>query len=288
MTMIYNRFIKKSIPVTLLLCFSYVNTVCQYYYKDLVSVQQINQNFQLYKANKIKSVKLKSFQGESPVTEGFIGEQTVNLAKNTVVTYTKTADAGESFFTAFYDSHGMLIKTTDSTGESVSTSAYEYDSNSRLSKISHETHAADRSSAITEVHLWEYNPNGKPGKMIVIKNLRDSTIVNFTLDGQGNVTEEQAFRKGLPQSKIFYYYDTMNRLTDVVRYNDRARRLLPDYMFEYDENGELSTFTVVPEGSNDYQKWYYKYDDTGLKVVEFCFNKKNQLLGKVEYNYTEG
>jgi hypothetical protein len=43
--------------------------------------------------------------------------------------------------------------------------------------------------------------------------------------------------------------------------------------------------TVVPEGSDDYQKWYYTYDDNGLKQAEFCYNKKNQLLGKIEYSY---
>ena len=46
------------------------------------------------------------------------------------------------------------------------------------------------------------------------------------------------------------------------RYHEKAKRLLPDYMFEYEENGELSTMTVVPEGSSDYQKYYYKYDET--------------------------
>ena len=84
---------------------------------------------------------------------------------------------------------------------------------------------------------------------------------------------------------MFYYYDDKNRLTDIVRFNEKLKQLLPDYIFEYEDNGELSTMTVIPEGSSDYQKWYYKYDDSGLRLAEFCYNKKTELLGKIEYDY---
>jgi hypothetical protein len=73
-----------------------------------------------------------------------------------------------------------------------------------------------------------------------------------------------------------------------VRFNAKAQRLLPDYIFEYEENGDLSTMMVVPEGSSDYQKWYYKYDEGGLKLIDFCYNKRNELQGKIEYQYTTG
>jgi hypothetical protein len=44
---------------------------------------------------------------------------------------------------------------------------------------------------------------------------------------------------------------------------------------------------VVPEGSNDYQKWLYEYDDKGLKTKESCFNKKKELMGRIEYSYNK-
>lgn len=271
---------KKILLLTIVLRFSCYTAISQYYYKDLVTTQQTNENFQVYKANRINHVKLNSFQGSSPVTEGFVCEQTVNLNQNKVVTYTKTADIGESFFTAFYNPQGLLIKTIDSTEESAGLSIYQYDANNRLIQLRHETHAADNSSSTTESHYWEYTDDGNPKKMFRIKNTVDSTIIEFTIDEKGNVIQEEAFRKKISQGKIYYYYDDKNRLTDVVKYNVKARRLLPDYIFEYEENGELSTMTIVPEGSNDYQKWYYKFDETGLKLVEFCYNKKMNCLEK--------
>jgi len=274
-----------SIIILSLTCLS---AASQYYYKDLVTTLQTNKTFQLYKANKINQVTLNSFQGNTPVTEGFVGGQKVSLAQNKVVTYTKTSDRGENFFTAYYNTKGQLVKTIDSLEESTAVSLYQYDALNRLIQISQETHAVDNSSSTTEKHYWTYKADGKPETMLRIKNKIDSTLIKISLDKKGNVAEEEALRKGRSTGKIFYYYDEMDRLTDVVRYNVKAGRLLPDYMFEYEENGELSTLTLIPEGSSDYQKWYYKYDDTGLKLAEFCYNKRNELLGKIEYDYTAG
>lgn len=274
-----------SIIILSLTCLS---TASQYYYKDLVTTTQTNKTFQLYKANKINQVTLNSFQGNIPVTEGFKGGQKVSLAQNKVVTYMNTADRGENFFTAYYNDKGLLIKTIDSLEEAAGVSLYQYDALNRLIQISQETHAVDNSSSTTELHYWSYRADGKPETMLRVKNKTDSTLIKIGLDEKGNVAEEEAFRKGRSAGKIFYYYDDVNRLTDVVRYNFKAGRLLPDYMFEYEENGELSTLTLIPEGSSDYQKWYYKYDDNGLKLAEFCYNKINELLGKIEYDYSAG
>lgn len=274
--------------VTMLLMITTSPAISQYFYKDIVSVQQINETYRLYKSNKVSKVTLNSYQGNTPVTEGFICEQKVNLQRNEVVTYTKTLDAGESFFIANYQPQALLFKTTDSSNESVSNSSYQYDAANRLIAIHQVTHANDTSSFFTEAHYWQYTTSGKPLKMLRIKNSTDTTVVNFTIDEKGNVTEEDITSKTARNQKIYYYYDDKNRLTDVVQYREKAKRLLPDYMFEYEENGELSTMTVVPEGSSEYQKYFYKYDDNGLKVIEFCYNKKNELLGKVEYHYTVG
>ena len=258
-------------------CFS------QYYYKDLLTTREVNHNFLLYKTSKVTRIKLNSFQGNTPVTEGFICEQ--KLSANQMVTYTKTADAGEAFFTASYNPKSLLVKTVDSTEETVSITRYDYDEEDRILNISNETRARDGSSQTDEVHTWQYNQAGKPVKMIRIKNKRDTTTVQFTLDEKGNVAEEGR-SGGREAEKIYYYYDDQNRLTDIVRYNNVAKRLLPDYIFEWEENGELATMLVVPEGSSDYLKWYYKYDEAGLKAIDFCYNKRKELQGKIEYNYS--
>ncbi len=42
---------------------------------------------------------------------------------------------------------------------------------------------------------------------------------------------------------------------------------------------------VVPEGTDNYQKWHYTYNEAGLKTKEACYNKRKQLLGRIEYEY---
>ena len=120
--------------------------------------------------------------------------------------------------------------------------------------------------------------------MVKIKNGKDTTYYSFVLDEKGNVVEENGVSRGKKIPAVFYYYDEQNKLTDIVRYNIAARRLLPDYVFEY-ENGRLATMMVVPEEGTDYQKWYYSYDEDGLKILDACYSKSKVLIGTIEYAY---
>jgi hypothetical protein len=78
----------------------------------------------------------------------------------------------------------------------------------------------------------------------------------------------------------------LNRLTDIVRYNRKAKALLPDFLFEYDEKGLLRQMVQVQNGTTGHLTWKYQYAANGLKQREYCYNKNKQLLGKFEYNYT--
>ena len=122
--------------------------------------------------------------------------------------------------------------------------------------------------------------------MLKIKNGRDTTFIRFILDEKGNIAEERATRNKTDLPTIFYYYDADNRLTDIVRYSLKAKRLLPDNVFEYGEGGKLSSMLVVPDGSNDYLKWLYEYNEKGLKIKESCFSRQKELLGRIEYQYS--
>ncbi|HSC39464.1 MAG TPA: hypothetical protein VLD19_16385, partial [Chitinophagaceae bacterium] len=101
----------------------------------------------------------------------------------------------------------------------------------------------------------------------------------------GNPGEEKVVRNRVSLGSTFYYYDAQNRLTDIARYNKKADRILPEYMFEYNDAGQVSQMIVVPEGTSDYQTWKYAYNANGLKQQEACYSKQKQLLGKVEYSY---
>jgi uncharacterized protein RhaS with RHS repeats len=137
----------------------------------------------------------------------------------------------------------------------------------------------------TEQHLWQYDAQGRPSGMLKIKNGSDTTFVRFTTDEKGNIAEEHSSRKNIQLPTVYYYYDAAHHLTDIVRYNLKAQKLLPDYIFEYDENNRLISMLIVPEGTSDYMKWLYGYNDKGLKIKEACFSKQKQLLGRIEYQY---
>ena len=122
--------------------------------------------------------------------------------------------------------------------------------------------------------------------MLKVKNGNDTTFVRFVLDEKGNVAEERAMRTKTDLPVIYYYYDTDSRLTDIVRYSLKAKRLLPDNIFEYGDDGRTSSMLVVPDGSNDYLKWLYDYNEKGLKARESCISRQKELLGKIEYQYT--
>ena len=122
--------------------------------------------------------------------------------------------------------------------------------------------------------------------MLRIKNRIDTTYVDFRLDEKGNVAEETEIHKGVRTEPVYYYYDTGNRLTDIVRYNRKAKRLLPEYMFEYSPSNQVIQKITVPSNSDNYLIWRYQYNPQGLKTKEVIYNKQKQLTGKVEYQYS--
>ncbi len=261
----------------------------QYYYKDLVSTRENAAQWQLYRTNKVSSVRLSSFEADGKPTEGFLGEQVVTAGIPEVVTHTKSTGTADSWIITDYSPLGSLIKNTDTSDTYQNASTYRYDEKGRLISISDTSLETDNQFREFELHLWSYdNPAHpeQPTAMLKIKGGNDTTSVRFVLDEQGNVAEERAIRRGANMPVIYYYYNADNRLTDVVRFNIKAQRLLPMKMFEY-EDGRLSSALIVPEeGNNFYQKWYYVYDEKGLKAKDFCYNKQKELLGTIEYQYS--
>ncbi|MEO6453248.1 MAG: hypothetical protein ABIN97_04210, partial [Ginsengibacter sp.] len=116
------------------------------------------------------------------------------------------------------------------------------------------------------------------------KNDTELSAVNFKVDENGNVIEEEEALKNGIRKKYFYYYDDKNNLTDVVHYNERAKRLLPDYMYEYSSTGQLNQMITTEEGGG-YYIWRYAYNDQNLRESEKCFSKERKLLGSVQYIY---
>jgi len=256
----------------------------QYYYKDLVTTRQNERRWSLYRDNGVKSVKLSSFERDGKPAEGFTGDQEVS--GESLTTHTKASGNAESWITATYTPQGLTQKITDTTDTYRSTSDYQYDAEGRLQSILNTSIETDNHLRDVEQHIWYYDAAGKPSSMLKVKNGNDTTFVRFVLDEKGNVAEERAIRNKTDLPVIYYYYDTDGRLTDIVRYSLKAKRLLPDNIFEYGDDGRTSSMLVVPDGSNDYLKWLYDYNEKGLKSRESCISRQKELLGKIEYQYT--
>jgi YD repeat-containing protein len=233
---------------------------------------------------KVRSVKVMSYESSGEPTQDFEGSQEINGNFTNITTRFKTALSGESELTTYFNATGQLIRTVDTTDGAGSVSDYVYDDAGRIKRITNVSTSAGGHQE-KEVHNWTYDEQGRPQKMLRIKNETDTAYINFVLDEKGNVAEENSTRKGRQLPSYYYYYDDKNRLTDVASYNQKAKRLLPVYIFEYNAAGDISAMMVVPEGSDNYQKWYYEYGQRGLKIKETCYDKRKQMLGRIEYEY---
>ena len=279
-----NKLLITRCTAIIVICGIALSAKAQYYYKDIVVTGQTNANYKILRDNKVNHVTLNP-AGVDPSQKMVELEQTVYASKNLVITYTKVPNATESWLKAYYNTGGLLVKTVDSSADYVNSSLYEYDAAGKLTNISSNAVPVN-DPAETEIHQWTYNSAGQPVQMLKIKNGNDTTFVTITPDEQGNPAEEKAERKKGNLGTTFYYYDAQHRLTDVARYNKRANRILPDYMFEYTESSQLSQMIVVPEGSADYQTWKYSYNPQGLKEKDVCFSKQKQMVASIDYVYS--
>lgn len=261
----------------------------QYYYKDLVGTHETNSLMGLYLASGVRSVSLKSYNPDGSETANFLAGQIIDPDRRTMKTISQSGEADSSILVSWFDEKNRLVKTIDTTGGSINTSDYEYNGQGELTRIKSISEDTLKSSRETEVHLWQYNASGKPVKMIRIVNNIDTAIVQFVSDEQGNTIQETSYKKDKAGEPVYYYYDNNHHLTDIVRYNNRLKKLLPDYMFEYSDAGQvIQKITVPANRTSDYLIWRYQYDNKGLKTKEACFTNDKQLAGKVEYRYQFG
>jgi hypothetical protein len=273
----------KSIGLLLLGLALSAGAFAQYYYNDLITNRQTNQRYQDLIKQGVKRLTVRSYDNRSEELTDYRVVLEVNAAKRTLVTTTSNPETGNSRMEAVYNEKGWLIRTRDTSQNASNLTTYQYDNEGRLLTL--DTKSLSDNISTTEVHKWTYNAAGQPEQMIRILNNSDTTVVKFVLDENGNPVEEHVSRKKLPTTIHYYYYDNANRLTDIVRYNQKAQRLLPDYIFEYNENNQVKKMTLVPAGSNAYEQWFYQYLPNGLRRMELVYNKQQQLMGKLEYTY---
>ena len=283
----------KNISITGLVLMVSLSLHSQYYYKDIIGTQELNQTIKLYLNNKVQAVEASGYDGEGVRNSDFSETQNFYADRSLlkIANRNKTTISNQYYR---FDGRGLLASITDTSSSLISTTTYNYDEKNNPVLIKNVVTDADDSINQSETHQWFYNPDGKPVRMLRIVNNNDTTDVRFTLDEKGNAIEELPFIKKLSREKTYYYYDSKNRLTDIVRYNVKARRLLPDYMFEYSGNNQvLQKITTLSSNGLPYLTWRYVYDDKGLKTKEATFIKPKEatsnqdqiMTGKIEYSY---
>lgn len=273
-------------PAILLLTFAFSTSVNgQYYYKDIWNNQQLVKEFNTLKNDKLKTIKIKSFEEDNQPSEGFFCEKKINNNYTQSQMISKSNVTGQSLLVSDYNAKGQPVKTTDDTPTTTSITNYEYDQNGQLKIIRFVTKGSNDSDAITETHEYFYDEKGRPLKMLRKKNNNLISTIHFVSDANGNIIEENVEGNSATDKKYYYYYDDKNRLTDIVYYNERAKRLLPDYMYEYNALNQPTQMISTEEGGSNYFTWKYTYNDKNLRETEKCLSKERRLLGTIKYEY---
>ncbi len=255
----------------------------QYYYKDIISNGQLAAEMKTLRDNKIRSVDLKSFNDDGSESEGFFCEKKISRDYSRSEMFTRADIAAASMLITEFDASGKITHSNDSSNISVTDIRYTYDSKGRIINILSAVHSIDDdfSNRITEEHIYTYADNDQPLKMELVKNKKDTTMILFASDEQGNLSIEKNTKNG---AKYYYYYDAKNRLTDIVPATNDGQRLKPDYIFDYTSAGLIAQMTAVQEGTANYFIWKYNYDN-GMRIKARCLSDEKRLMGSIEYEY---
>ncbi len=264
------------------------NARSQYYYNDIIILKETNSQYAALKNSHITQVTAQSLEGNNEPAKGFLLRQDILNNASEIVTTSDLPSTGESVSKNYYD-NGRLVKTVDSSSADsgkiiLSIVDYTYDEAGNIKTNTTVTVDTFMNSRSEEVHEWFYN-NNTPIYMLRIKDKLDTTVVEFVKDDQGNIAEEHWKKKGKRIEDYFYYYNKAHLLTDIVRFNNRIKKMLPDFLFEYDDSGKLKQLTQIQQNSSDYITWYYEYNENGLKEKEFCYDKLKHLLGSIDYTF---
>ncbi len=275
----------KTILLTLSLLFS-LGIQAQYYYNDIVGTLEATRQMKTYLANKVKTVTATGYDQRGTKATDFSEFQEIK-ENGMALKFSAITNLNKTVIYSKFDTQGRLVSMTDSSTAIESVTTYEYDAAGKITKVQNTTKDAANDFNQAETHYWMYNKAGNPEKMWRVINNTDSLEIRFAADEYGNSIDERTFRKGTETAAIYYYYDDKNRLTDIVRYNTKVQKLLPDMLFEYDDKDRvIQKITTTSSIKLGYLIWRYIFDEKGLKTKEALFNDDKQLTGKIEYSYT--
>lgn len=260
----------------------------QYYFNDILGTQETNRLMRSLNDNKVRMVSATGFD-ENGVRANDFSEVQELRENGRALRYSSRSGSNFTTYYSRFDANGRLVSVTDSSSAIRTLTEYQYDAQGRIQKVTHTVKDSANDFNQVELHQWIYDASGKPEKMWRTINNSDSMEIRISPDEQGNPGEEKYYKKGIENGSVLYYYDDRNRLTDVVRYNTKFRKLLPDLMFEYDEKDHvIQKITTASNLHLSYLIWRYIFNEAGLKTKEALFNEQKKLTGKIEYSYVFG
>lgn len=266
----------------------------QYYYNDIIGTRETNRQMQTYLANKVKMVTATGYtpQGSkatdfAEVYEIMENGKTLKISRNSNLTHSSVYHR--------FDAQNRLISIIDTSLGIQNITSYEYDAGGSIITIQNTVKDPATDIDMVELHRWFYNNDGHIEKMWRTINGSDSLEIRFIPDEKGNPGEEHTFRNGYETDMLYYYFDERNRITDIVRYNKKVKKLLPDEIVSYDDADRIIQRITSTPGDNlrkttwvGYIIWRYIYNAQGLKTKEALFNNEQEPTGKIEYSYIFG
>ncbi len=267
---------------------SFSSLHAQYYFNDILGTQETNRLIRSFNDNKVRMVSASGFDENGVKATDFSEVQEIKENGRALKYSSRTGSNFTTYYSRF-DASGRLISMADSSTSVRTMTEYQYDTQGRIQRITNTIKDEANDFNQIEVHQWSFDAKGHPEKMWRTINNSDSLEIRIISDEEGNPGEEKYFKKGIENGSVLYFYDDKNQLTDIVRYNTKFRRLLPDVMFEYDDKDHvIQKITTASNLHLGYVIWRYIFNDAGLKTKEALFNEQKKLTGKIEYNYVFG
>lgn len=254
----------------------------QYYYTDLIGLQQTQKNYDIIRKNRIKEIAGTGTSAEGEVN--ILSKIEIPTdGKKITRTFSENNKTRELVY-QFYEL-GRLKKTVIKKPGTETIIEYKYNSNGLLTSLVSTTKDSTSGSSIAELHQWEYSASGLPKKMIKKTSGMDTVTVEFQTDSSGLVLEETWIKKSKKIETYYFYYNPDNQITDIVRFNPTAQKLLPDYVFEYNEKGQLVKMIQIGLNGRNITHWDYSYLPNGLREMEIAKDRNKNLIIRTQYQF---
>ena len=261
----------------------------QYYYNDLIALKQWERKVQTYRKEQVILIQETAILPTGEKQTDYKQSCTLSRGGDTLNKIRSTSEF-DIKTTYVFNPAGALESETEIQPGMYTQIAYKRDEKGNVVRIenTHQDSLVDFKDH--EIHVWSYDIKNHPTQLwrIVeqIDGRFDTTMIRFIVDTNGLVTEEQTYKKKTLTNFIYYYYDEKGNLTDIVRYNEKWKRLLPDQLFEYDDAGNIIQRMQLT-GSRDvsYLIWRYGFEKNGLLTEEALFNNKKEHTGSIRYSY---